>query len=198
MFLKSRKMGMEKDKKMLYVMRHGKTEWNDKQKLQGRTDIPLNEEGREMAARAAKEYANVHFDICYCSPMARALETAEILLKGRDVSLVTDERLKEMCFGVCEGLENYRQATESPIYTFFHEPEAYSIPAEDGESLEQLYARTGAFLEEVVYPLLQQEKDVLIVGHGAMNSSIVCQVKKLPLEKFWSEGIENCKLKRLL
>ena len=41
-------------------------------------------------------------------------------------------------------------------------------------------------------------KDVLIVGHGAMNSSIVCQIRNLPLEEFWSAGIEKCKLMKLI
>ncbi|MBQ1538156.1 MAG: histidine phosphatase family protein, partial [Ruminococcus sp.] len=70
---------------MLYIMRHGKTDWNSQHKLQGRTDVPLNEEGRKMAQRAAEEYRGVHFDVCYCSPLSRARETAEILLDGRDV-----------------------------------------------------------------------------------------------------------------
>ena len=51
---------------MLYIMRHGKTDWNAMRKLQGRTDIPLNEEGRQMAEHARTEYADIHFDICYC------------------------------------------------------------------------------------------------------------------------------------
>lgn len=46
---------------MLYIMRHGKTEWNVKHKLQGRTDIPLNEEGRIMAEHAAEEYRDIQF-----------------------------------------------------------------------------------------------------------------------------------------
>ena len=53
---------------MLYIMRHGKTDWNALHKLQGRTDIPLNEEGRAMARAAREQYREVHFDICYCSP----------------------------------------------------------------------------------------------------------------------------------
>ena len=59
-----------------------KTDWNAMRKLQGRTDIPLNEEGRQMAEHARTEYADIHFDICYCSPLIRAKETAEIVLKG--------------------------------------------------------------------------------------------------------------------
>ena len=57
---------------MLYIMRHGKTEWNVRHKLQGRTDIPLNEEGRKMAEKAHEEYKDINIDICYCSPLVRA------------------------------------------------------------------------------------------------------------------------------
>ena len=61
-------------------MRHGKTDWNAKHKLQGRTDIPLNEEGIQMAEQAKEKYKDVNFDICYCSPRVRAKQTAEIVL----------------------------------------------------------------------------------------------------------------------
>lgn len=83
---------------MLYIIRHGKTEWNAKRKLQGRTDIPLNDEGRLMAEKARDEYKDIHFDVCYCSPLIRAKETAEILMKGRNIPIITDDRLMEMCF----------------------------------------------------------------------------------------------------
>ena len=59
---------------MLYIMRHGRTDWNERHKLQGRTDIPLNANGRQMAEKAREEYADVHFDVCYCSPLIRARE----------------------------------------------------------------------------------------------------------------------------
>ena len=62
---------------MIYILRHGKTEWNKLKKLQGRTDIPLCDEGRVMAAEAAEKYADVHFDVCYCSSLVRARETAD-------------------------------------------------------------------------------------------------------------------------
>ena len=181
---------------MLYIMRHGKTDWNAKHKLQGRTDIPLNQDGRRMAENAGKEYGNVHFDICYCSPLIRAKETAELVLRGRNVPIVIDERLQEMGFGVFEGTENSFQIPDCPINVLFDHPERYQ-PVEDGESLQALYARTGDFLREIVEPALKQGKDILIVGHGAMNLSIVCQIKEIPVEKFWSVEIENCKLMRL-
>ena len=91
---------------MLYIMRHGKTEWNALHKIQGRTDIPLNEEGRLMAEKAWEEYKNLHIDVCYCSPLIRAVETAQIVLKNRDIPIIKDERLMEMSFGDYEGIEN--------------------------------------------------------------------------------------------
>ncbi len=74
-------------------MRHGKTDWNSRHKLQGRTDIPLNDEGRQMATKAREEYESVNIDACFCSPLVRAYETAQIVLGERDIPIITDERL---------------------------------------------------------------------------------------------------------
>lgn len=183
---------------MLYIMRHGRTDWNDLAKLQGQTDIPLNEDGRALARAAAREYRDVHLDRCYCSPLLRAKETAEILLAGREVPIQFDDRLKEMNFGVCEGITDYFTDPTSPIHNFFQHPELYTEPVEGAESMDELFARTGSFLKECVYPKLAEGKDILIVGHGAMNCSIVCQVLGLPVSEFWSRGIPNCKMIKLI
>lgn len=183
---------------MLYIMRHGRTEWNTLQKIQGRTDIPLNEEGRRMSKKAGEEYRNIHFDVCYCSPLSRAKETAELVLKDRNIPVITDERLVEMGFGQYEGLERSFEMPDCPINVLFWEPQNYTKPAGDAESMEQLFDRTGEFLREVALPQVAEGKDVLIVGHGAMNSAIICQIKELPLKDFWSFGIENCRLMRLI
>ena len=60
---------------MLYIMRHGKTDWNIQHKLQGRTDIPLNEEGRQMAKQAREDYLNIPIDIDSCTRDSRACFT---------------------------------------------------------------------------------------------------------------------------
>lgn len=182
---------------MLYIMRHGTTEWNVLHKLQGRTDIPLNAGGRALAAQVRETYRDVHLDICYCSPLCRARETAEIFLHGRDIPICPDDRLVEMCFGSYEGVENSLGQSDLPIGVLFRQPEAY-VPADGVESLDALFARTGAFLEEVVLPQVQEGRDILIVGHGAMNASIICRLRGLPRAEFWSAGLESCKLIRLL
>lgn len=179
-------------------MRHGKTEWNALHKLQGRTDIPLNEEGKRMARQACEKYKELNIDVCYCSPLVRALETAQIVLKNKKIPIIEDKRLSEMSFGEYEGIENSLAIPDCPINVIFNQPEKYIESVGGAETFEQLFARTGSFLKEIVEPQIQAGKDILIVGHGAMNSSIICQVKKLPIEEFWSAGIEQCKIIKLI
>lgn len=183
---------------MLYLMRHGRTDWNVRHKLQGRTDIPLNEEGRQMARDAHDEYLDTHFDICYCSPLIRAVETAEILLEGRNVPIVKDDRLLEMCFGDYEGIEHSFNIPDCPINVIFQDPASYKESVGGAETIEELNARTKSFLDELVYPKIAEGKDVLIVGHGAMNCSLISNVKNLPREDFWSWGLAQCKLMTLM
>lgn len=179
---------------MLYIMRHGKTEWNARRKLQGRTDIPLNDEGRLMAKKAHEEYKSVNIDVCYCSPLIRAVETAHIMLSNRNIPIIEDERLVEMSFGDYEGLEKSFQIPDCPINIIFDKPEKYTESIGGAETFSQLFARTGEFLREIIEPQLQEGKDILIVGHGAMNASLISQIKGVPIEEFWSAGLEQCKL----
>lgn len=181
---------------MLYIMRHGRTDWNLQYRLQGSVDIPLNEEGRRMAREAAENYRDIHLDICFVSPLSRARETAEIFLEGRDVPIVVDQRLREMSFGRYEGMDHIYQKPDLPIYKLFQDPERYE-PEEGAESFAELFARTGEFIRQEAEPRLAKGQDILIIGHGAMNSAIVSQYRKKPLSEFWENDIENCKLIRL-
>lgn len=178
---------------MLYIMRHGKTDWNEIKRLQGRSDTELNEEGIAMAEAVREECANIGFDVCFASPLKRAHKTAQIALSGTDVPIILDDRLMEMSFGIYEGMIEAAKEEGSPIRTFFKNPSMYK-GVEGGETFEDLFKRTGEFLKEHVYPRLEKGEDVLIVGHGAMNCSIVCQYNDIPLDKFWDIGIPNCKL----
>ena len=66
----------------LYIIRHGQTDWNRARRLQGRTDIPLNEWGRRVAELTREGLKDVTFDVAFTSPLIRAKETAELILRG--------------------------------------------------------------------------------------------------------------------
>lgn len=182
---------------MLYILRHGKTDWNAAYKIQGSTDIPLNDEGREMALRAANENPELSFDVCYCSPLSRAVETAEIFLKGKETPIITDERLREMGFGGAEGTEKVFEKPDLFLYKFFNDPAGY-IPEMGAESIDELYERTGCFLKEMNILSEAENKNILIVGHGAMNCSIINRIRNVELKDFWKYMTGNCELVRLL
>lgn len=183
---------------MFYILRHGRTDWNEEHRLQGEVDIPLNETGRQMAYDAEEKYKDIDFDICYCSPLKRAQETARIFLADRNpaVEIITDNRLHEMCFGDYEGVKNIRQKPECPVYLLFEDPEKY-VAKDGAESFEELYHRTGEFIEQVLRPQLEAGKNVLVVGHGAMNCSIVNQFRGTPIKDFWKDMQGNCELLRV-
>ena len=139
----------------LYIMRHGKTDWNEKHKIQGRTDIPLNDEGRKMAAAAAEEYKDIHFDICFCSPLIRAKETAQIFLSARNIPIIYDDRIMEMCFGTYEGIENSFEIPDCPINVLFKaRTSARPYGTQDRLTLhhpERGYGRGGRNAEHGIY-----------------------------------------------
>ena len=180
---------------MLYIMRHGRTDWNVRHKLQGRTDIPLNDEGRMMAAEAGKRYADIHFDICYSSPLERAKETAEILLEGRSIPLYEDQRIQEISFGSYEGMSCVDKTKEENLafQKFFQDTGNY-IPPEDAESVEQLYERTGEFLKSLEESKKLKDKNLLISTHGAAMTAMLNRMRgSLSVEHFWKNEVPpNC------
>ena len=108
----------------LYIIRHGETDWNKEKRLQGRSDTELNEYGIELAEITGEALKDVHFDCIYSSPLKRAYKTAEIIRGQRNLEIITDERLREISFGVVEGVP----MSERPdgFQKFFTDPANYA------------------------------------------------------------------------
>lgn len=177
----------------IYLVRHGETEWNRAGKIQGQADIDINEKGVAQAKKAAKRLENITFQRAFCSPLIRARHTAGILIGERDIPLTPDDRLKEINFGIWEGIK-YRETMENPssaIYNFFKNPGAYE-PGENAESFTQLYARTDEFVKKVLLPMEKQYETILVAGHGAMNRSILNPIAGVPISDFWHFHMGNC------
>ena len=178
----------------LYLIRHGKTIWNAENRLQGRTDIELNEEGIAAAKELGEKLKNIHFDMIYSSPLKRAFNTAELIRGARNIEIIKDDRLREISFGIYDGAY-YKDwlAPDCPYRFFFNEPEKY-FPPEKGESLEECCTRTKDFIQSVIEPLAQKNIErVMIVAHGALNASICCYLENRDKKNFWGKGLQkNC------
>lgn len=178
---------------LIYLMRHGETDWNKARRLQGQSDIPLNEYGVELAVKTAEALEEVSFDMAFCSPLGRAEETARIILGDRETPLYTDARLKEINFGTHEGVcfDKAKQDPKDPLHNFFCEPDRY-VPPEGAETFARVMERGLSFLQEKVLPLEEDCKTLLIVAHGAFNRSLLSSVMGLPLKDFWRIALPNC------
>ena len=136
----------------LYLIRHGETDWNKEFKIQGSSDIELNEYGRELALITREGLRHIPFDIAYTSPLKRAKETAEIILGGRNIPLYEDERVQEACFGSFEGatLKELRERQDS-FLKFFDAPEEFK-KIEGCETHEEVIARSSDFFNDMILP----------------------------------------------
>lgn len=174
----------------IYFIRHGETDWNKEGKLQGRTNIPLNENGRYVAELTRDALKDVRFDVAFTSPLDRAKETAEIILQGRDIEIIEEERIAEVCFGKYEGAK--KNKADENIENFFKRPEKYIAP-EGGESLKTVLARETQFLEELFYNEEYKDSTILVSTHGAALSGLLCVIKGYSAADFWKDGLhKNC------
>jgi broad specificity phosphatase PhoE len=147
---------------VLGLLRHGQTDWNIDMRLQGISDIPLNEHGRMQARNSAPKIALGNWDLILTSPLSRAVETAEIVSTSiADAELKVQELLLERSFGVAEGL-TYEQWREQ--FGSLHH-------ADGAESIEELTTRVQEMLKHLVetYP----GKRILAVSHGAFIRRVI-------------------------
>lgn len=184
----------------IYLMRHGETEYNRVGRLQGQSDIPLNEFGIQLAEKTAEGLKDVHFDAVFSSPLQRALETARIVTGSRKVEVETDERLKEIHFGLGEGarFDEAKRDEAHPVHDFFCRPGCY-VPTGEAESFDRVRERGKCFLEEKIFPLEagfaaegRESGNVLIVAHGAFNRCILNRIAGIPDSEFWKINLPNC------
>ena len=90
---------------MIYLVRHGETDWNAEKKIQGHTDIALNQNGRKQAKELANTIAHLKIDKIISSDLLRARETAEIVNEEINKRVSFDTRIKEVGFGLLEGIK---------------------------------------------------------------------------------------------
>lgn len=183
---------------IIYLMRHGETEWNRTGRLQGQSDIPLNEFGIRLAEKTAEGLKDVKFDAVFSSPLRRALATAEIVAGSRAVTVETDRRLREIYFGSGEGarFDEAKGNASHPLHNFFRRPEAY-IPDGDAESFADVKARAADFLRDRIFSLESKADSILIVAHGAFNRCVLNTIAGIPDRDFWKINLPNCAVSRL-
>ena len=168
---------------MIYIIRHGKTELNKANVLQGRSDYPLNDEGLLQAEEAAEKLRGIHFSHVFSSPLVRAVQTAGAIAPYIDP--VIDERLIEMDYGPYEGTDLNNIPPE--ILTFFSD--FVNNPAPEGmEQLSSVVERAGSFLEDI----RSLSGDILISTHAIAMKGLLEYLTPESNGSYWSRYIGTC------
>lgn len=181
---------------LLYILRHGITQWNKLKKVQGAMDIPLAPEGIELARRTGEALKDVHFDICFTSPLTRAKQTAQYVLGNRIIPVIEDKRIQEIDFGVLEGTQ-FKNAEGKIISRemeiFFTDPLKFKRP-ENGEDISDILKRTGDFWKEKTMDPALADKTALISSHGCAVRALLQNIYQ-DHEHFWHGCVPpNCSI----
>lgn len=166
----------------LYFVRHGETEWNVKKKIQGKTDIPLNENGRNQAKELAKKLVEKKLPAVkvYTSPQLRAAETAQMVADALGLKCEVLDDLREMDLGEWEGLNwDIIEAEYGEQYYYWNTHRRY-VRTPGGECYNDVLGRT---LNALSYILEKETEDVLVVTHSAILMSLGCYLAKLPFDE---------------
>ena len=161
---------------ILYLMRHGPTDWNVKHRCQGWNDIALNDNGINQARDAALKIKDIEIETIYASDLKRAKKTADIISAHLDLPVHYTKRLREMNFGKAEGIKKTDLEAKFPyIYSAFNDvknPERYDIRYPNGETIGEVQQR---FMKLVTKLFEDGRQNVLIVTHG-MLIRIFCEI----------------------
>ena len=175
----------------LILVRHGETEWNVQRRYQGQFNVPLSSVGRQQAERIAQRLASQKIDAVYASDLERAWETAAIIAAKHNLAVASEPRLRELKFGVLEGLTFDEAQIQYPeMITAWMKD--FNQPPQGAETIDLFNTRIVSLLDELKQK--HDEESLLLVGHGGSLSEILRVVLDLSREKRWYLEMENASL----
>ncbi len=162
-------------RRLVFVARHGETDWNAAGRWQGHTDVPLNENGRAQAKALAERLRGSRLAGVVASDLSRAHETARIVAAELGVTVAYAEReLRERSFGVFEGLT--RAECETDHAEAWQAWLAHRKAPRGAEGIEALTARMVAAVGRVAETVAREGAPALVVTHGGALRSVVASV----------------------
>ena len=160
---------------ILYVVRHGQTQYNVDKRFQGQIDVPLNDVGKKQVMELSKKLSNINLDLIISSPLLRAVDTAKAIQKNNKVPIIINNDLKERSFGEFEGLKDLTEY-DCDINKLLDYNINYSF--HNVEPIQTLYKGVSRFLIDCYNQY--SEKSILLSTHGGIVQIIECLLRELP------------------
>lgn len=171
----------------VYVMRHGLTDWNLNNKIQGQKDTELNEIGIQQAKEAREKFNSYNFDLIICSPLKRAKSTAEIINQNKNVEILYNNLLIERGLGDYEGL--CALADDDLLYNY-----NLNIRDKNVEPVVELYDRISKLLNYIKDNL--NDKKILLVTHSGTARAIEAYFYGIGKDgQLPPENLKNCEFR---
>ncbi len=180
----------------VFLLRHGETDWNAAQRLQGHADIPLNALGRWQAEQLGQVLASEHIAAIYSSDLQRAHATALPLARRLQQTVHTDVALRERHFGRLEGLTYAEVDQHHPDDARGWRQRVPHFAPGGGESLSAFFARSVATVTRLAAPHGGQA--IAVVAHGGVLDCLYRAAAGIELQapRTWQLG--NASVNRLL
>jgi broad specificity phosphatase PhoE len=177
----------------LLLARHGESLWNAERRFQGHTDVALSPRGRAQAEALGRGLRGYRVQAAYVSPFCRAVETAELALRGTGVQLVVVEELRELSLGTWEGctVDEIRAQDGDPYVAWVRAP--HDCPPPGGEPLPVVSDRVRAALDRIAAAHPNGD-DVLVVAHGGVISVYTCHLLGCSFNQLWRLRVDNASL----
>ncbi len=165
---------------ILFLVRHGESQYNATGRIQGQLDVPLSEIGRRQAAAVAERLATEPLDALYASPLSRALETAQAIATRHDLKIETDDRLKEIHAGDFQGLTREEMTAKYPDEERRWTAREADFRIGGGETRRELQDRGKAVLEAIRQSGRQH---VAVVAHGGLLTAALKSLLDIPIHR---------------
>ncbi len=174
------------------IIRHGETRWNAEGRIQGHTDIPLNETGRAQALAMAFNAAHHRFHAIYSSDLLRATETAQVLAQREDLEVKLLPQLRERHFGLFQGLTAAQGAARHPEAYAHYVARDLDYDFVTGESLRRFAERVADGIDWLVRH--HGGQTVAAVSHSGVLDVVYRRATGRPLDTPRDFKIPNCAL----
>lgn len=178
---------------ILLLVRHGETDWNRTGQIMGAQPVPLNQTGEAQARRLAQQLASRPIRALYSSPVARAVQTAEILASALQVPVTIDRGLTEIGVGAWEGRYWKDLAEDLMRQNYYARPQEARPPG--GETLQEVQARAVATVERVA--ACDATGALLFVSHADVVRAIVAHYLRLTLQTVRQMRIDHASVTAL-
>lgn len=183
----------------IYLIRHGESVGNAMGIHQGqKNDFPLSELGKKQANSLKKRFEDLNIDAVYSSDLIRAKETAEIISKSKNLTPITDERLRERDFGLIGEEKNIMEAwnnyLEQEIQKGIDPKEVTPI---NGESDKNHFDRVNSFFKDL-RKNHKKEDVIIVVAHGGTNKVVFGVIEHFPLNEMYKTPQGNCCVNELI